>query len=421
MDGSWFFDLRNITKVIAFMMIFKYFIFLMIAPWYRVKLARQNRWLKMHAKEERKNYNPLITVIVPAWNEEVGIFKTLESLLKNDYNKFEVIVVNDGSTDRSHELVKKFLKTKAAKSRHPHVKIRYFFKENGGKGTALNFGIKKSSGEIIVTMDADSIFAPNALRNIANHFRNPQVSALVGQVKVAHNGTLIGFLQKMEYQFGFYYKRAHCVMGAEYIYGGACAAFRKKEVFDDLGHFDHLNKTEDIELSMRTKYYGLKSVYAEDVICYTEGASSLMGLINQRLRWKKGRFDTFLRYRSMFFSRHKHHNKALTWFVLPYSMLSEFQLLIEPIGITLLLTYSFISGDYVSLALGCLFMSVTYLVNGLFAGKVKLSYLLLFFVTWPLFYILVWVEYLALIRSLGMLIRGEDITWQKWQRKGVAV
>ena len=172
-------------------------------------------------------------------------------------------------------------------------------------------------------------------------------------------------------------------------------------------------------MSMRTKFYGLRSTYAEDVICYTEGASTITGLLNQRLRWKKGRFDTFVKYRRMFFSLHKKHNKVLSWFVLPLAVLAELQLLFEPIAITILLVYSFISYDYVSIALGTLFVAVTYVVVSLFGRDFKPSLLLAYPFTWPLFYVLVWVEYTVLLRSIWMSLRGESVEWQHWERKGV--
>lgn len=149
-----------------------------------------------------------------------------------------------------------------------------------------------------------------------------------------------------------------------------------------------------------------------------------MGLINQRLRWKKGRFDTFLTYRRMFFSWERRHNKPLSWLVLPYSMFSELQLLLEPIGATLLITYSIISGEYVSLALSMLFVGITYLVVALFDTKLswreRVMILLLWPVTWPLFYLLVWIESHALLRSLHMVLRGDTLEWQQWKREGVA-
>ncbi|HXH26605.1 MAG TPA: glycosyltransferase [Candidatus Acidoferrum sp.] len=423
MDGSWFYTLRDIAVFFAAAMLFKYFIFLMIAPWYRVKEAyRRLKFAEhFHKMPEQREYQPLVSVVVPAWNEEVGVIKTVRSLLKNTYHKIEIVVVNDGSArDNTHEVVKRFLHTKAALARRPQVQLKYFAHEvNKGKGAALNTAIKHATGEIIITMDADSIFAPDAVEKMVNYFADPTVDAAVGNVKVANNNTIVGRIQALEYLFGFYYKRAHCVLGSEYIYGGACAAFRRSTTFERLGLFDDQNRTEDIEMSMRTKYNGLKSAYAEDVVCYTEGASTVHGLVSQRLRWKKGRFDTFIKYRRLFFSGDKRHRKALGWFVLPLALLAEFQLLFEPIAISLLVTYSIVSGDYVSIALGTLYVAVTYLVVGIFSREFKPSLLLMYPFTWPLFYFLVWVEYMVLLKSFTMMLRGEEIVWQSWDRRGI--
>lgn len=422
MNGEWFGILRDIAVFFATMMLIKYFIFLMVAPWHRLKIALYEYKLNKNKPAESTQELPLVSVIVPAWDEEVGILRTVRSLLKNSYRRIEIIVVNDGSTDDTHDIMQKFMKSAEVEAHHPRIEVRYVSQPNGGKGKALNAGVELAKGEIIVTMDADSIFTEDALSKIVNYFKtDPSIDALVGNVKVAANNTLIGKIQTLEYMFGFYHKRAHCVLGAEYIYGGACAAFRKATTFDTLGLFDHVNKTEDIEMSMRTKYYGLKSIYAEDVVCYTEGASTINGLINQRLRWKKGRFDTFVKYRRMFFSGDKHHRKTLGWFILPFSLLAELQLLFEPIAISILLTYSFISFDYASLALGTLFIAATYLVVAIFGREFKPSLLFAYPFTWPLFYLLVWVEYVVLVRSLWMSLRGEKIVWQDWDRRGVEV
>ncbi|HWZ65859.1 MAG TPA: glycosyltransferase [Patescibacteria group bacterium] len=420
-DDHWFYTFRNIAVFFATTMLVKYYLFLIISPWYQVKEAyRKLRFAEQyHFEAASRPYKPLVSVVVPAWNEEVGILRTIKSLLKNTYHRIEIVVVNDGSTDGTHRIVTQFLATQEALRREPEVKIHYKWTPNGGKGKALNNGITMAKGEIIVTMDADSVFAPDAIERMVHYFADDTVDAVVGNVKVGNTNTIIGRLQSLEYLFGFYYKRAHCVLGAEYIYGGACAAFRRATTFDVYGLFDFTNKTEDIEMSMRTKYYGLKSCFAEDVVCYTEGASTFVGLINQRLRWKKGRFDTFVKYRRMFFSGDKRHRKTLGWFILPFSLLAELQLLFEPIAVSLLITYSVIADDYVSLALGTLFVSVTYLVVGLFSRDFKPALFLLFPFTWPLFYFLVWIEYLVLIKSLVMSLRGQDIEWQRWERQGI--
>jgi cellulose synthase/poly-beta-1,6-N-acetylglucosamine synthase-like glycosyltransferase len=419
-----FIFLRNLTIFFATAMVIKYYIFLMLAPFHSVKeVLRERRMAKLRLEPSYKPYEPLVSIIIPAWNEEIGIIKTIRSILNNTYSRFEVIVVNDGSTDGSDKIMRDFISISHFKDTlHPRTKIRYFHQENGGKGTALNHGITKSKGEIVMTVDADSALDPEAIARMVTYFEDPKIDAAVGNVKVAKNRSVVGFIQALEYMFGFYFKRTHSVLNAEYIYGGACAAFRKNKTFEQLGLFDEANKTEDIEMSLRTRYHGLHSVYAEDVVCYTEGASTVQGLINQRLRWKKGRFDTLIRYRQMFFSLQKRHNRALCWFILPYCLLSEAQLFFEPLGITLLLSYSIISGDYLSLTLGLLFIFAIYLVNALFNHeKINFTVLLLFPFTWPLFYFLVWIEWVALIKSTVMMIRGDEIVWQQWDRQGVEV
>lgn len=415
-DASWFPLLRNLTIFFASVMLFKYFVFLMIAPFHVVKEQLRTLRVMRAANHRQKTYSPLVTVIVPAWNEEVGILRTVKSVISNVYEKFELIVVNDGSTDKTHHTMENFMAEAKDK------RIKYFSKENSGKGSALNFGLSQAKGEIILTVDADSVLHSEAIGNLIRYFADSTIDAAVGNVRVANSNNMIGLLQRLEYLFGFYFKRAHSVMGAEYIFGGACAAFRRSKVFDSLGHFDTSNKTEDIELSMRIRHHGLHSVYAEDVVCFTEGAADISGLLSQRLRWKKGRFDTFIKYRRLFFSLDKRHNRFLSWFILPYAALSELQLLFEPIGIALLVTYSFVSGDYISLALGVSFIFLSYFVTAFFNHRqVDLRLVLLFPLTWPLFYFLVWVEYLALLKSLVMLLRGDDITWQDWQRKGIEI
>jgi len=416
---------RNMTIFLATIMLVKYFMFLSFSaffsvsqPWRRYRVLRKE--VKKHGEVQR--YMPLVSVIIPAWNEEVGVLKTLRSVIKNKYPNMQIIVVNDGSTDNSREIVDKFIAQYTLKYKRRNI-VHYYI-ENGGKGRALNYGIKKSRGELILTIDADSALAPDAVENLVEHFRDPRVSAAVGNVRVANiRGRIVSRMQKLEYLFGFYFKRAHCVMGAEYIYGGACAAFRRSTTFEYFGYFDEKNKTEDIEMSMRTKFHGMRSIFAEDVVCYTEGASSYLGLMSQRLRWKKGRFDTFLQYRRMFFSLDRNHNKFLGWFILPFALFSELQLLLEPIGATLLLTYSIVSGEYVSLALSMLFVGISYIVVALFGTRMsfreRLNLLLIWPITWPLFYLVVWIEFHALLRSSHMVLRGDTLEWQKWQREGI--
>jgi poly-beta-1,6-N-acetyl-D-glucosamine synthase len=416
----WYEIIRNLTRIFAALLLVKYTLFLLVAPFHRVK--ESYRRLKMAKAKIFPTYHPLVSVIVPAWNEEVGILSTVKSIMLNSYSSIEVIVVNDGSTDRTEEIVKKYIVSHKKYFTSAGKSIVYSHKRNGGKGAALNHAIEMAKGEIIVTVDADSIADKDMIKNIVTYFGDQSIDAVVGNVKVAGEIGFINLLQRLEYLFGFYHKRAHSVLGAEYIYGGACAAFRKQTVFDAIGHFDTSSITEDIEMSLRTRYHGHGAVYADDAICYTEGASTVLGLIRQRLRWKKGRFEAFSKYKGMFFSTKIQHNQWLTWFILPFAMLAEIQLLFEPIGLTLLVIYSYVTGDYSSLILGMLFVGIMYVVVGLFTEKARNWWIIpLLPFTWMIFYALVWIEYVALVKSIFASVRSEAVAWQKWQRKGINV
>lgn len=413
-------SMKTIITILATLVLVKYFLYLTLVPFYSVQKAVRELSIKRRIKKGLlpKEYHPLVSVIIPAWNEDVGILTTVKSVLGNVYDNVEIIVINDGSTDGTDSAMREFLKS------HQNIDgktIRYFSKENGGKGTALNFGISKARGEIILTMDADSAHHPKAIANLVKHFADPKIDALVGNVKVANTSTLLGLIQKLEYIFGFHFKGVYSIFNAEYIYGGACAAFRRSTTFDAIGLFDADNKTEDIEYSMRTKSAGLKSIYADDVVTYTEGASSLSGLYAQRLRWKKGRIDTFIKYRHLFFSTKKEHSKFMSFIVLPYAVLGEIQMFFEPMFFTLIWTYTLVTGDFLSVGLSSLFIFFTYLSVALSEKSLtSLVIALLFPAFWLLFYILVAVEFISLLKSIDMVFAGKDVVWQRWNREGIA-
>lgn len=410
--------LSSIVAFFVLLTLFKNYVFLLVSPFH--PFVERLRYLRARlASGEKTTPSLKVSVVVPAWNEEVGILKTVESVLHNGYENCEIIVVNDGSTDNSDGIMREFLARLSSGGLRLVKKVIYIYQENGGKGKALNTGIKRATGDIILTIDADSALEKGSLARLVRYYADPKIMAVVGHVRVVNTKTLVGLAQHLEYYFGFYNKRGHAIMGAEYIFGGACASFRRV-VFDQVGLFDEKNKTEDIEMSMRLRHEGFRCTYAEDVICYTEGASDFRGLIDQRVRWKKGRFDTFIKYRSMFFSTEESHNFFLSFFVLPFSLLAEFQLIFEPIAIAILVTYSIITQEFLSLAVGVLFIFLVYVATAIFSGKRPRPFLILLFpFTWPLFYVLDWVEFMALWKSLKMLRRGQDVTWQRWDRRGI--
>ncbi len=408
---------RAVITVFVTLTLAKNYFFLIVSPLYPLReKIRYIRHYNQRLKKDLPPYHPKVSVIIPAWNEGVGIIKTLSSALHNGYDNIEVVVVNDGSTDNTDDLVKDYMR-QLKKKKESVGHLCYISQDNGGKGKALNTGIRASSGEIIVTIDADSALQQGAVERLVKYYLDKDIMAVVGNVEVVNTSTLVGLAQHLEYFFGFYNKRTHALMGAEYIFGGACASFRK-DVFRKIGLFDTKNKTEDIEMSMRTKFHGMKSTYAEDVICYTEGASDVSSLVSQRIRWKKGRLDTFKKYRSMFFSTEDHHNVFLSFFVLPFSMLTEISLLFEPIAVAIMVAYVIISSEYLSLALAMCYIFITFLTVPTFHTRPR-SHYLLYFPFWPLFYFLDWIEFVSLYKSLRMIRQGQEVEWQRWNRQGI--
>lgn len=399
----------NLFFVLLFFPIFiRYFLNILVSPFYAGGSA------KTGGAKILRNCRPLVTVIIPARNEEVGIKNTVRSVLKNTYRRKEVIIVNDGSTDGTDQQVRQLM------DRHRgSAEIIYIKKEkNQGKARALNDGLKKSRGEIIITIDADSIMLPSAIGAFVARFKNPQIMAAAGNIKIGNTSGLFGIVQTIEYLSGFYFKRADSLMNTIYIVGGTAAAYRR-EVFDRLGGFDEKTITEDIEMSTRMQSAKMKIAYAADAVVYTEAPSSLGDLIRQRVRWKRGRFETFYKYRSLFFN--PKYNNLLTLFILPLAVFAELLLFIEAFLLLFLLRQVILAGEFtiflVSIAVLAAVVSIQVLSEE--RGVKRWLLLALVPIAWILFYFIDFVEYSAQLKNVWTLIKKKKIKWQEWQRAGV--
>ncbi len=422
-EGNSFPLFRLFIITFATILLTKYFIYMFLSPWYDVKLALERAVMK----EKRKApYNPKVSVVVPAWNEEVGLVKTVRTILGSSYRNTEVIVINDGSTDSSDKRMREFMVEYEAEHKHEEdrIPILYKYKENGGKGHALNDGIRMSTGDIIISIDADCVLLPSTIANFVAHFENRNVMAAVGNVKVGNQQSLLETLQYLEFLFSFYFKKADSLLNTIYIIGGAAGAFRRS-VFEDIGLYSSENITEDIDLSVRIQKAGMRIVYAADAIVYTEGANTLKGLAAQRLRWKRGRFQTFLEHKSLFFSEGERHNKILSWFVLPLALFGDIQLFFEVIFIAFLYIYSFVTQDFTSFISGIVVVSSMFFVQILDDKNIKRGDLFMLYflapIGWLLFYVTTAVEYRALVKSIWGLATGKELAWQKWNRVGITV
>lgn len=403
---------RLIVLFLFFPILFKYFLQLFIAPWFEMVSTRQEK--RLCASEKR----PKVSVLIPAWNEEVGILHTVKSITESTYRNVEAIVIDDGSTDATGRKVRSFIAEHRTET--DAIPVRCVHQKNGGKSKALNRGLELATGDIIVTIDADSVVDRDAILEFVKVFRDPSIMSVAGNVKIGNRSQAIGLVQQLEYLYGFYFKKADSLLNAIYIVGGAAAAYRR-EVFAELGGFDETIITEDIELSTRIQNAGYAIAYAPKAVVYTEGPTELSGLFKQRLRWKYGRLLTFYRYRHLFFSLRKKHSKFLTFFSLPISLFAEVLLFFEGLLLTVFYGYTFITHDYLPLVVNMILL--TAVVSLQIATDVKRranrNLFLLAPIAWCLFYFIDFVEYQALMRSLWRLVKKEQVKWQRWTRSGV--
>src|SRR6185369_6979153 len=172
--------LRTFIILFASVLLVKYFLYMLVSPWYDVLIRKKKIDFK------HKEYTPLVSVIIPAWNEEVGLVGTVKTILQSTYRNVEIIVINDGSTDMSDYIMNAFLDDYDAQHEPHKIPILYKYKKNEGKGRALNEGISLASGEIILSIDADCVVPPQTIGNFVEHFKDEKVMAAVGNVKIGN-------------------------------------------------------------------------------------------------------------------------------------------------------------------------------------------------------------------------------------------
>ncbi len=266
--------------------------------------------------DETKNdedYFPYVDVIVPVFNEEKTISKTIDSLLALDYprDKYNIVVVNDGSTDNTLDALKRF---------HDEKNIIVFSKKNEGKHTALNLGITNSKAEFVGCLDADSFVDREALKLIVRRFRNASVMAVTPSVVISDANNIIRKTQMAEYQYGNFVRKAFCAIGAIHIAPGPFSFYRKS-VFEKVGMYRKAHNTEDMEMAMRLQKNRLKIVNEPKALVYTVGPNSIKKLYKQRVRWVSGFLANLIDYKGMVFNK-KYGDLGLL--VLPFAALGVF-------------------------------------------------------------------------------------------------
>jgi cellulose synthase/poly-beta-1,6-N-acetylglucosamine synthase-like glycosyltransferase len=295
---------------------------------------------------------PRISVIVPAYNEENVIRLTIESLLATDYPDKEIIIVDDGSKDKTLEIAMEY-----------KDKIKLIHKENGGKASALNQGLLYATGEIVTIVDADTIIGHSSLRHIAKAMAEENVAAVAGNVKIRNKVNWLTWCQALEYMSGIQImRRGLDYFGAITIVPGALGAFRKKKLIE-AGTYHKDTLVEDFDATMKVLRSGMIVSGSSAATAYTQAPQTLRDYYRQRKRWYRGNLQVLRRHSDVLLNPRFGYLQKLS-----YPLMAIHMLVIPIASIMLwsLVAYQLIIGQYqfVGFTLG-IYITLQYLLSAM--------------------------------------------------------
>lgn len=240
---------------------------------------------------------PFVSILMPAHNESRILYPVVKEMVDLNYPEYEVILINDGSSDDTSEVLKDLA------IKYDRVRV-IDLKENCGKANALYLGLIASKGEILVGVDADSYLDKNALRYLVSHFVNrhngERVGAVTGNPRVRNRGTLLGKLQLCEYaSIISLIKRTQRVLGKVMTVSGVCVAYRKRALME-CGFWDRDMMTEDIAVTWKLEKNFWDVRYEPRALCWMLVPETIKGLWRQRRRWSEGGLEVIFRHWDIF-------------------------------------------------------------------------------------------------------------------------
>lgn len=391
---------------------------------------------------------PLVSVVIPAHNEEAGITKTIASVFASSYKNIEIIVVDDGSTDATAHVAREYMKSLSEPGRvssylgrggrEAQLERRFMRSDarggirmcvvtqgNAGKAVAVNNGIRNhANGSLIMTLDADSLVYRNAIANAVNYFEDPRVVGVAANVQVIDQNTVLSVLQKIEHMIGYRSKKFYTVANCEFVAGGVASTYRAQTI-KDVGYYDNDTVTEDIGMSLKiVAQKGTKDariVYASNVVACTQGVQTYRALFRQRYRWKLGMLQNLLKNRQLMISGPQKHGFMMTKYRIPMAFLSEAIMLVEPL---LLMYIAYLSVLYSSFGalVGAYVVVTLYILWNLLPDEhlrvhEKLRYGMLSPFMYFIFYVMNAVQVAAVVRCLKnyRIVAGRVQSGGRWK------
>lgn len=365
---------------------------------------------RLHSARQRRlprpaGIQPPVSIVVPAYNEAAGIEQAVRSLASSDYPEFEVVVVDDGSTDGTGDLVDSLGLSGVLVIREP----------NRGKAEALNTAVAAARHDLIAAVDADTVFEPGTLAALVRPFADPGVGAVAGNTKVGNRRSLLGLWQHLDYVTGFNLdRRLYDVLGCMPTVPGAVGAFRRSALLET-GGFSSDTLAEDTDVTIALGRRGWKVVYAENARAFTETPASLGGLWRQRYRWSFGTMQSVWKHRRALLRRHE---GPIGTIGLPYLVLFQIALpLLAPL-IDVFALYGILFLDPVPVIAYWLGFNLLVIAQGAYAFHLDRER------PWPLLalplqtFVYRQLMYLVVLQSVASAVQGLRLRWQHVERSG---
>lgn len=353
---------------------------------------------------------PLVSIIVPAYNEEVNAVSSLKNLLKQDYPNFNIVFVDDGSKDETYKKVCDALSN--------NKKIKILTKANGGKASALNYGILNTEAKYLVCIDADTKLYPDAVSILMTHFLregSEHIGAVAGNVKVGNQINMLTKWQAIEYTTSQNFDRlAYSNINAITVVPGAIGAFRKSAI-EAAGGLTTDTLAEDCDLTIRILRAGFIIENENHAIAMTEAPEKIKQFVKQRTRWSFGVMQTFWKHRDTLFVK---KYKGLGLWAMPNMLIFQFIIpTFSPLA-DLFMIIGLFSGNAAKIFIYYLiFMAVDASISIMAYIFEKESLLKLFWII-PQRFCYRWIMYVVLFKSYKKAIKGELQTWGVLKRTG---
>ena len=365
---------------------------------------------------------PRVSVLIPCLNEERVVVASVERILRSDWPDLEVLVLDDGSTDGTAARVAE------AFPDHPRVRLLTF--TNGGKARALNRGLALASGEVIVALDADTQFAPDAVSRLVRWFADPRVGAVAGNAIVGNRVNLITRWQALEYVTAQNLeRRALAALGAVTVVPGAVGAWRR-QALEALGGYPADTLAEDQDLTLAVQRAGWRVTFDPEARAYTEAPDTVQGLMRQRYRWSFGTLQCLWKHRDGLFDRRL---PVLGFVALPQIWVFQIFLTVIAPLVDLALVWSLLAGAYGWVShpaewspdnvLRPIFYWAAFVLLDLSAGALAMA--LEDEAPWRDLHLLPLqrfgyrqMMYAVVLRSLTSAIQGARVAWGRLERRG---